>query len=265
MRQRSPSCSTLLTTTDITKSATKHYIVCTCFICAGDANAVQACLREEVADRLSKLGIHRLYFPELSTRRPYGPHVGILAPQTHVLKTRKRIIVIVNDAVQDLGILAYGQLQRELGINGGSVINFTKEMIKRSAVDNDEPKPNDTTTIFDEGAEIKDDSEIPGLVVMNTGQLLYSQKYNRTMTTKSWYALPRKSIAHDAIRIHDQENYVEDHRNPTEHIKSVFDQFLCNSDCVAPDAELYVIAIEDGADKVLGLFKKNCERYLVSI
>jgi hypothetical protein len=79
------------------------------------------------------------------------------------------------------------------------------------------------------------------------------------MTMRSWFALPRKSIAHDAIRIHDQENYVEGHRNATEHIKSVFDQLLCDPDRVAPEAEVYVVAIEGGAEKTLQLFKDDCK------
>ncbi|KAF2626006.1 hypothetical protein BU25DRAFT_472829 [Macroventuria anomochaeta] len=223
--------------------------------------ALHACARAEVTERLSKLGIKQLYFPQLTTAKPNGPHIPILAPPLDVLKTRKRIVVIINDALQDLGILAYRQLQRELGVNGGSVINFAKEMIKRSALADNVENPEATQNIFDDGAGVKDDNEIPGLIAMNTGQLLYSHKYNRTMTTRSWYALPRKSIVHDHIRIHDQENYVEGHRDPTEHIKSVFDQLLCNTDHVAPDAEVYIVAIEGGAGKVLEVFRDDFEKY----
>ena len=196
-------------------------------------------------DRLSKLGIIQLYLPGLSTMKPSGPHIPILAPPLDVLKRRKRVVVIINDALQDLGILAYRQLQRELGIDGGSVVNFAKELGR--VQDNSE------------GAAGNGVHEAPGLIVMNTSQLLYSYKYNRAMTMRSWYALRRKSIAHNAIRIHDQENYVEGHRNATEHIKSVFDQLLCNPDRVAPEAEVYVVAIEGGAEKTLEVFKDDCK------
>ncbi|KAF3051657.1 hypothetical protein E8E11_010088 [Didymella keratinophila] len=202
--------------------------------------ALHACSRAEVLDRLSKLGINQLHFPGLTTAKPNGPHIPILAPPLDVLKRRKRIVVVINDALQDLGILAYRQLQRELGLDGGSVVNFAKELGR-----------------FQDGTAY----EAPGLIVMNTGQLLYSHKYNRAMTMRSWYALPRKSIAHDAIRIHDQENYVEGHRNATGHIKTVFDQLLCDPDRVAPEAEVYVIAIEGGAEKILEVFKNDFEKY----
>lgn len=223
----------------------------------------QACLRGEVVERLSKIGIRQLYLPQLTTTKPKGPHVPVLAPPLDVLRTRKRIVVIINGSLQDLGILAYRQLQRELGLNGGSVINFAKEMISRSGTTCSKASSSTDTTgnTFDDGASINNDGEPPGLVVMNPGQLLYSHKYNRPMTTRSWYVLPRKSIAHDAIRIHDQENYVPRNRTSFEHVKSVFDDLLFNPTCVAPGAELYIIAIEDGATNLLDLFTDDCKYY----
>ena len=141
------------------------------------------------------------------------------------------------------------------------MINFAKEMVKYSALADNQESPEAVQTIFDGGTGVEDDRDTPGLIVMNTGQLLYSHKYNRSMTTRSWCALPRKSIAHDHIRIHDRENYVEGHRNPTEHTKSVFDQLLCDPERVAPDAEVYVIAIEGGASNILEVFKEDCKWY----
>ncbi|KAF3040364.1 hypothetical protein E8E12_009494 [Didymella heteroderae] len=223
--------------------------------------ALHACSRAEVLDRLSKLGIRQLYFPHLATTKPDGPHIPILAPPLDVLKRRKRVVVVVNDALQDLGILAYRQLQRELGLNGGSVVNLAKELIRRAGAAGEGATQGAFSDLFDDGAAVKDANEAPGLIVMNTGQLLYSHKYNRAMTIRSWYALPRKSIVHDVIRIHDQENYVEGHRNATEHIQSVFDQVLCDPNCVAPEAEVYVVGIEGGAEKTLEVFKEDFEKY----
>jgi hypothetical protein len=190
--------------------------------------------------------------------KPNGPHVAILAPPPEILKTRKRVIVLINDTMQDLGILAYRQLQRELGINGGSVVNFAKEIIKRSATDN---TPETDDNIFKDGFKLDDDSTTPALVVLNTGQLLYSHKYNKAMTLRSWSAMPRKSVTHDMIRIHEQENRVKGHRNPKEHVKTVFDDVIHNPDRVAADAEVYVIAIEDGTENVLSLLADDCKYF----
>ncbi|RYF41242.1 MAG: hypothetical protein EOO38_20935, partial [Cytophagaceae bacterium] len=65
---------------------------------------IEECSRQETDKRLLALGIGRIYLPGFTTTKPAGPHVPILAPSPDVLKIRKRIIVIVNDAIQDLGI-----------------------------------------------------------------------------------------------------------------------------------------------------------------
>lgn len=169
------------------------------------------------------------------------------------------MIVVINDSLQDLGILAYRLLQRQLGLNGGSVVNFVKEMINRSVYLNDKDSLEAAQEIFQDGSGVDNNSHIPGLLVMNTGQLLYSHKQNRSMTTRSWYALPRKSIAHDHIRIHEEENYVEGHRRPVQHVKSVFDEVLCNPERVSPDAEVYIVAIEGGASYAMDIFKDDCK------
>lgn len=151
-------------------------------------------------------------------------------------------------------------MQRELGLNGGSVVDFVKNIIKRSTTGITAEKYDD---IFEDGFKVQDDNDVPALVVMNTGQLLYSHKFNKAMTMRSWGALPRKSIAHDEIKIHDVENRVPGHRDATEHVKSVFDEVLCNPDRVAAEAEIYLIAIENGVEAVLGLLEDDCKCNLI--
>jgi hypothetical protein len=74
--------------------------------------------------------------------------------------------VLVNGVEQDLGILAYRQMQRELGLNGASVVNFVKRIIKRSVTGDVVEKYND---IFDDGFKVTDENDVPALIVMNTG------------------------------------------------------------------------------------------------
>jgi hypothetical protein len=205
---------------------------------------------------LAKMGINRIYLPNFVTTKPSGPHVPILAPAPQTLKIRKRIIVVINDGIQDLGILAYRQLQRELGLNGATIVSVVKELVKRSATDD---APEEHADMFQDSWSLKDDSETPGLIVLNTGQLLYSHKHNKAMTLRSWSALPRKSIAHTMINIHEEENRLEGHCNPKEHVKSVFDDVLCNPDRIAPDAELYVVAIEGGTETMLSILGEDCK------
>lgn len=82
------------------------------------------------------------------------------------MKTRKRVIVLVNGIEQDLGILAYRRMQRELGLNGASVVDFVKRLIERSATGDAAGKYID---IFHDGFKVVDDNDVPALIVMNTG------------------------------------------------------------------------------------------------
>ncbi|KAI4615425.1 uncharacterized protein J4E87_009103 [Alternaria ethzedia] len=220
--------------------------------------AMQTCQRKEAEKRLSYLGLECIHLPDFAMTKPNGPHVPILAPPPDLLKTRKRLIVLVNDTMQDLGILAYRQLQRELGINGGSVVNFAKEMVKCSDTDNTAERD---AKIFKDGHVLQDKTTTPALIVLNAGQLLYSHKYDQAMTLRSWSAMPRKSIAHDMVRIRDNENRVPGHENAKKHVKTVFDEVICNPDRVAADAEVYVIAIEDGTESILNLLTHDFGKY----
>ncbi|KAL5114921.1 hypothetical protein ACEQ8H_007168 [Pleosporales sp. CAS-2024a] len=220
--------------------------------------AMHECSREETMKRLSVLGINRFYLPAFTTTKPVGPHVPILMPAPEILKNRKRIIVIVNDSTKDLGVLAYRHMHRELGLNGGSVVNFVKEVIKRSVTGDAAAKYKDMAK---DGFGLENHHDTPALIVMNTGQLLYSHKYNKAMTMHSWSAMPRKSVAHGMIRIHDEENRVQGHRTPVEHVKSVFESIVCDSARVAPEAEIYVIAIEGGTEYVLDVLGQDFHKY----
>lgn len=207
--------------------------------------------------RLSLLGIGRIYLPGFTTTKPSGPHVPILAPAPEILKIRKRLIVIVNDAIQDIGILAYRQLQRDLGLNGASVVDLVKNIIKRSTTGDEAKKYND---ISKDGFKLDTHEDTPALVVLNTAQLLYSHKHNKAMTMRSWSAMPRKSMSHDMVKIHD-ENYVPGHVDAQEHIKTVFDEMLHNPTRVAPEAEMYVIAIESGCESLLSVLEQDCKYF----
>lgn len=209
--------------------------------------------------RLCALGLEKLYFPNLTTEKPNGPHVPILVPSKEVLKIRKRIIVLINDSSQDLGILAYRQLQRELGLNGGSVVNFIKELILESHMCQKDYDQSKSGEFFEDGVRVENEKDIPGLIMLNTGQLFYSHKFNNALSLRSWSAMPRKTISHDMIRIHEEENRVEGHRSAEEHIRTVFDSIVMNRDFVASDAEVYVVAIEDGVENLMNVLNKDCK------
>jgi hypothetical protein len=216
-----------------------------------------ACQREEVLKRISALGIKQLYLPALTNTKPDEPHVPILAPRAEILRTRKRVIVLINDDThQDLGVLAYRELQRDGGINGGSIVNFLKDIVTRNEVDVDVIQK-----FAKDGAGVEADDQVPGVIVLNTAQLLYSHKFNKALSNRSWIALPRKSIIHDPVRVHPVENYVKGHSTPQEHIRSVFDSVITNAAFVAPNAEVYVVAIQNGVEALLDVLNQDFWKY----
>ncbi|CAI6335783.1 unnamed protein product [Periconia digitata] len=218
------------------------------------SEAMRACMRQEVEERLIALGLHRLYFPKLTTIKPAGPHMPILAPAIEALKQRKRVVVLIGDAVfSDLGILAYRELQREGGINGGSIVNFAKTLVSRN-------DPILQEHLFKDRVGVNN-KLVPGLIVMNIAEQLYSHKHNRTLTVRGWETLPRKSTFHEAAAIDELENRVEGHRTEQEHIKTVFDKVINNPKYVAPDSEIYVIAIELGAAHMLEILNESFNQY----
>jgi hypothetical protein len=222
---------------------------------------IVACVRKEVQERLYKLGVDPYYFPGMSATKPAGPHIPILAPPPGVLHVRKRVFIVVNDSSQDLGILSYSRLQRDLGVNGGSIVSLAKELVRLNS-DNDRDDDSDfAPELRKVPSEIREKKKdlIPGLIVMNTGQLLYSHKLNKAMTLRSWLVQRRRSIIHNPPQIHEQENRVEGHRTPAEHIKTVFDEVICNGERVDDNAEIYLIAIGDGLEHVLKVLEGDCK------
>lgn len=278
--------------------------------------AMHKCIRREVISRMAALGIPLFYLPRLTAVKPESsPHIPILATPADILKTRKRVIVLINDNTQDLGILAYRVLSKELGIDGGSVVNFTKEIIRRSIKPTNVLRPDSSGSsssddqssitspelhieakknlarhefeeeykkrhysksthdgeelteetrksikIAKELAEIED-KNAPGLIILNPGQTYYSHRFNEAMTIVAWQAQPRKSLLHDPIKIDKDENTVERNRNSAEHVKFVFENVINNPKFVAPDAEIYVIAIESGVADVVKLLNEKWHRY----
>lgn len=174
-----------------------------------------------------------LYLPQLSTKKPKEPHVPIFATPQAELKTKKCIVVVLNDHKQDLGVWDYRYLSTH-GIDAGSCVNLVKGL--------------------NNGVE---SSEAPGLILLNPGQLTYSHKYRRAMTLQSWQAMPRASLAHPATQEHPVYNSAEGNRNKAEHLAFIFERILKDSAWARQDAEIYIIGILNGGEEVLSYLNKN--------
>ncbi len=200
-----------------------------------------ACIRNEVVTRLASLNVHPLYLPNLSSQKPSGTaHLPILTTNPTTLRSKSRVIVIVNRSAEDLAIWAYRILSKSGGINSGSAVSFVKEAVTRSEV-------------YGAGEE-----DVPGFIILNPGQLLYSHKHERAMTTVAWDALPRKSATHPMPRVHPVHNRIPGNKTAEDHVAFVFDKVVGSPEFVNPDAQIYIVGLGDGGDEVIKYLEKNC-------
>ncbi|KAF2436687.1 hypothetical protein EJ08DRAFT_557421, partial [Tothia fuscella] len=196
--------------------------------------ALSVCIRKEIEKRMTELGITTLYLPDLKTTKPESttPHMPIYITPQETLKTKKRVIIVINHTAQDLGVWSYRYMKSSHGIVGGSCVGLTQQL---KAQGDDEP----------------------GLVILNPGQTFYSHKEMKAMTNSGWADKPRQSPIHPVDREHPVHNHVEGNRTATEHVSFVFENVIKKSDWISPEAELYLIGNEVGGEKVLQYLNDN--------
>jgi hypothetical protein len=171
-----------------------------------------------------------------TVRLPLGteetqPHVPILVSSN--ISEKKRIIILLYEHTQDLGVFAYRVVGGRGGINAGSAVNFV-EYIKSLS-----------------GPNGKDS---PGVILANLGQLRWWRRGGKAVTHTSWFSLPQKSAVSGAYRFDILKNTVPGNRNTAEHIAYIFNSVI--QDLLAPDATLEVIGVSVGAVEVVDFLNK---------
>lgn len=100
--------------------------------------AFQECLRAEIAATLkNKHGIEEIFIggqdgAEVFTTRPTGSHVRLLATELSELRQKQDVIVVVGESTQDCGIWAWRLVQREGGMEEGSLVGLAKKVTVRA-------------------------------------------------------------------------------------------------------------------------------------
>ncbi|KAF2400315.1 hypothetical protein EJ06DRAFT_426015 [Trichodelitschia bisporula] len=203
--------------------------------------ALHICVRHVVSKRMAELGVAPHYLPDCTTTKPDGPHIPIFMTAPEILKTKKCIIVIAGDITKDLGIFSYRKVNGDDGIDSGTCIAVVKELKRLSEENCDEE---------------------PGVIVLNTGGLLYSWKENSAMTMETWQARKRKSAFHPAIHDDLVHNRLAGNRTTEEHVGYVFENVIGNAKFVNPGAKVYLVGIESGGDSAIDFFKGRGESFI---
>ncbi|KAJ5920813.1 hypothetical protein N7466_009139 [Penicillium verhagenii] len=157
--------------------------------------ALNECIRAIILDRLKDAGLQTLRLP--FGRQRGESHVPILA--TPNLDEKSRIIVVFGDIVQDLGVWAHRSIHN--GINIGSAVNFTKAVLG-------DGKNRDI-----------------GLVIANTGQLIWHCALECAVSQQSWDAAPRP-YANWGQATMSWRNKIPNNEHWGDHIDCVFENVL---------------------------------------
>jgi hypothetical protein len=183
---------------------------------------------------MQQFGIPALYLPQLTAEKPASPSIPIFATSQELLKTKKSVIIILNDHMQDLGIWAYRKICDE-SFDAGSCTGTIKALkLRHRSVQSE-----------------------PGIVILNPGQYFYSHKEQRALSHESWEALPKKSLYHPTVCADEMHNLVPGSRDRDEHVATVFENVLNNDEYVSPDADLYLVGISAGSNTLLKYMDKQ--------
>lgn len=181
----------------------------------------------------------------MTTQRPDAqiPHLTILITPETLLRQKERIIVVMNQLGEDLGILSWRAINQDSGLDGGSIVSFVREIYEQfsgSSDDNGETQ-----------------SVKPGIIVLNPGQLLYSYSEGTATSRTTWSAKPRKSAVHQPSKPLPG-NYVPRNETVEDHLKFVFESVIGDERFVKKGAEILLVGLGDGGNELVKYLEKNC-------
>jgi hypothetical protein len=106
-------------------------------------------------------------------------------------------------------------------------------------------------------AYLASDQDTKGVVIANTGCLLFHRRSRKTITHASWNALPRRSAVLPPVRIDSIKNRVAGHESSHAHIRSIFETVLANPAVVNKQAIIEIIADSDGGEAAVHFLDQN--------
>ncbi|POS71472.1 hypothetical protein DHEL01_v210132 [Diaporthe helianthi] len=213
--------------------------------------------KQLIHPRLEALGLTKLALP-LGTPTA-KPHVPIFVSPG--LSSKKRVVLIVGESEQELGVLAHRVIGGAGGVDKGSMVDIARAVLtgdqSKDQSQNENPTDGSTGTTTNTAA--------PGLVLANTGELWWWPEGGRGLTTRGAHSAPLRSAVHWGKYRHDYDpnnvKTVPRNESPAAHIRCVFEQVLGNTDLVAADAVVQVIGIGDGAAAVERVLDESWARW----
>ncbi|KKY36736.1 putative mitochondrial 40s ribosomal protein mrp2 [Diaporthe ampelina] len=204
--------------------------------------------------RLEALGLAKLALP-LGTATAQ-PHVPIFVSPG--LKNKKRVVLIVGESEQELGVLAHRVIGGAGGVDKGSMVGIARAILQDQGEDQVDGAA--TTSAID--TDTSDNA--PGLILANTGELWWWPEGGRGLTPRGFQGAPMRSAVHWG-RFRDDgphsANTVPRNGSPAAHVSCVFEQVVGNADLVAADAVVQVVGVGDGAAAAARTLDANWARW----
>lgn len=206
---------------------------------------------------------------EAIKRANKDPHVTILCTDRRALAKKSDVVVIIPDRNQELGIWSWRELLSFGGIQRGSVAGLVKKLqglnlhgVKVNIPDVSREHSLTTCNLQknEQGESVMSDSEsvtftelaevdIPGIIILNPGQLVFSNFENKNMSERSWIAAPRKHALAAPKQIHAVHNRITGHTKPEEHINTVLTHIL--PELLPKAARVWLISVGDGTENLI--------------
>ncbi|KAI9050259.1 hypothetical protein LZ554_005427 [Drepanopeziza brunnea f. sp. 'monogermtubi'] len=183
--------------------------------------AMNEAIRNIISDRLLALGLEKIRLPLGAAADQ--PHLPIFVSKD--LDKKKHVVVLFYEHTQDIGTFAHRIIGAKGGINEGSAVNLVKYIQAQ--------------------AFSKDNTDSPGIILANTGQLRWWVRGKKAVTQTSWYSLPQKSAVEPALRFNPLRNSIPGSTTTYEHVETIFNTVI--KTMTAPDSRLFIIGVSDGA------------------
>jgi hypothetical protein len=212
-------------------------------------NAIHKAVRKVVYHDLSLNGVTDLYLhvdPETGSHlhdreKPTSPAVRVLSSPFYDNHKKEEVYMIVGDSKQDLGVLSRKAVLTEVGISNGSVLGLVEALRggAKSAGSGSGP------SVVARAPE----SDPPGIVILNPGELLWSYKTQECMSAIAWQDRKRENGFSDQYKISEVYNRIPGHHTPATHVKNCLQTFV--ELMAGPSTRLNIIAVGDGSEHLI--------------
>ena len=155
-----------------------------------------------VHKRLEAEGLQKIILP--FGAETSDPHIPIFVSKD--IESKSRVIVIFGQSEQELGVLAHRVIGGMGGVNKGSMTSVVKAI--------------------NEQTSSKHNSEPPGIILANMGELWWWPEGKRALNTRSQLAVPMTSAVQNGRRYDPKTNAPPGNATPEEHVAYIFEELV---------------------------------------